>query len=97
MDKYVILPYFGLPDDKECRHCPTVLCRRKPGSNHTEGPVHADSRKMIRRTTLKSGEKKRNYSSKYALTSVVCCSKCQATYRRGAGRIEGKLPMCGVL
>lgn len=45
---------------------------------------------MIRRTTLKSGEKKRNYSSKYALTSVVCCSKCQATYRRVAWKNRGK-------
>lgn len=44
---------------------------------------------MIRRTTLSSGEKKRNYSAKYALTGVVCCSKCQATYRRIAWKNRG--------
>lgn len=39
---------------------------------------------MVRRANLHSGEKrkKRVYSSKYTLSSIVCCSKCGDIYRR---------------
>jgi hypothetical protein len=49
---------------------------------------------MVRRANLHSGEKrkKRVYSSKYALSSIVCCSKCGDIYRRIT---EESVPQCG--
>ena len=47
---------------------------------------------MIRRANLHSGasRKKRVYSSKYALCSIVYCSKCGEIYRRIAWNNRGK-------
>ncbi|HOW23796.1 MAG TPA: recombinase family protein [Sedimentibacter sp.] len=47
---------------------------------------------MIRRANLHSGQerKKRVYSSKYALSSIVYCSKCGDIYRRIAWNNRGK-------
>lgn len=45
---------------------------------------------MIRRSNLKAGKKKRVYSSKYALSSLVFCSKCGDIYRRIAWNNRGK-------
>lgn len=47
---------------------------------------------MLRRSNLHSGtnRKKRVYSSKYALSSIVCCSKCGEIYRRVAWNNHGK-------
>lgn len=47
---------------------------------------------MIRRANLHSGanRKKRIYSSKYALSSIVYCSKCGEIYRRIAWNNRGK-------
>lgn len=47
---------------------------------------------MIRRANLHSGDnrKKRVYSSKYALSSIVYCSKCGEIYRRIAWNNRGK-------
>ena len=47
---------------------------------------------MIRRANLHSGadQKKRVYSSKYALSSLVYCSKCGEIYRRIAWNNRGK-------
>ncbi len=47
---------------------------------------------MVRRANLRSGEtsKKRVYSSKYALSSIVCCSKCGDIYRRIQWNNRGK-------
>jgi RNase P subunit RPR2 len=47
---------------------------------------------MIRRANLHSGanRKKRVYSSKYALSSMVYCSKCGEIYRRIAWNNRGK-------
>lgn len=47
---------------------------------------------MVRRANLHSGEKrkKRVYSSKYALSSIVYCSKCGEIYRRIAWNNRGK-------
>lgn len=47
---------------------------------------------MLRRTNLHSGEnrKKRVYSGKYALSSIVYCSKCGDIYRRVAWNNRGK-------
>ena len=47
---------------------------------------------MVRRANLHSGakEKKRVYSSKYALSSIVYCSKCGDIYRRIAWNNRGK-------
>lgn len=47
---------------------------------------------MVRRANLHSGEKrkKRVYSSKYALSSIVCCSKFGDIYRRIACNNRGK-------
>ncbi|MVX64212.1 recombinase family protein [Clostridium chromiireducens] len=47
---------------------------------------------MIRRANLHSGEnrKKRVYSSKYALSSIVYCPKCGDIYRRIAWNNRGK-------
>ena len=47
---------------------------------------------MVRRTNLHSGEnrKKRVYSSKYALSSIVYCPKCGEIYRRIAWNNRGK-------
>ena len=47
---------------------------------------------MIRRANLHSGVnmKKRVYSSKYALSSIVYCSKCGEIYRRIAWNNRGK-------
>lgn len=48
--------------------------------------------KMVRRANLHSGakRKKRVYSSKYALSSIVYCSKCGDIYRRIAWNDRGK-------
>ncbi|MCI2061409.1 MAG: recombinase family protein [Eubacteriaceae bacterium] len=47
---------------------------------------------MVRRSNLYSGgnRKKRVYSSKYALSGMVCCSKCGEIYRRLAWNNRGK-------
>ena len=47
---------------------------------------------MLRRSNLHSGakRKKRVYSSKYALSSIVYCSKCGDIYRRIAWNNRGK-------
>ncbi len=47
---------------------------------------------MLRRANLHSGKnrKKRVYSSKYALSSIVYCSKCGEIYRRIAWNNRGK-------
>lgn len=47
---------------------------------------------MVRRVNLHSGvkRKKRVYSSKYALSSIVYCSKCGDIYRRFAWNNRGK-------
>ena len=47
---------------------------------------------MVRRANLHSGSerKKRVYSSKYALSSIVCCPKCGDIYRRIAWNNRGK-------
>lgn len=47
---------------------------------------------MLRRANLHSGEnrKKRVYSSKYALSSIIYCSKCGDIYRRIAWNNRGK-------
>lgn len=47
---------------------------------------------MLRRSNLHSGvnRKKRIYSSKYALSSIVYCSKCGEIYRRVAWNNHGK-------
>lgn len=47
---------------------------------------------MVRRANLHSGakRKKRVYSSKYALSSIVYCSKCGDIYRRIAWNNRGK-------
>ena len=47
---------------------------------------------MIRRANLNSGvnRKKRAYSSKYALSSIVYCSMCGEIYRRIAWNNRGK-------
>jgi hypothetical protein len=47
---------------------------------------------MIRRSNLHSGvnQKKRVYSSKYALSGIVYCSKCGDIYRRVAWNNRGK-------
>ncbi len=45
---------------------------------------------MIRRANLKAGKKKRVYSSKYALSSLVFCPKCGDIYRRIAWNNRGK-------
>ena len=45
---------------------------------------------MMRRANMKAGNKKRIYSSKYALSSIVFCSKCGDTYRRLAWNNRGK-------
>lgn len=47
---------------------------------------------MLRRANLHSGEnrKKRVYSSKYALSSIVYCSKCGDIYRRISWNNRGK-------
>ena len=45
---------------------------------------------MIRRANLKAGKKKRVYSSKYALSSLVFCPKCGDIYRRICWNNRGK-------
>lgn len=48
---------------------------------------------LVRRANLRSGEngqKKRIYSSKYALSSLCTCEKCGDVYRRTAWVIRGK-------
>ncbi len=45
---------------------------------------------MVRRANMKAGKKKRVYSSKYALSSLVFCSKCGDIYRRIAWNNRGK-------
>ena len=45
---------------------------------------------MVRRANLRTGEKKRIYSSKYALSSLCTCEKCGDIYRRIAWNNRGK-------
>lgn len=47
---------------------------------------------MQRRAHLRTenGKRKRVYSSKYALSSIVCCGKCGDLYRRVAWKARGK-------
>lgn len=45
---------------------------------------------MVRRANMKAGNKKRVYSSKYALSSLVFCPKCGDIYRRVAWNNRGK-------
>lgn len=45
---------------------------------------------MVRRAHMKAGNKRRVYSSKYALSSMVFCSKCGDIYRRIAWNNRGK-------
>lgn len=45
---------------------------------------------MVRKANMKAGNKKRVYSSKYALSSLVLCSKCNDIYRRIAWYNRGK-------
>jgi len=45
---------------------------------------------MARRGNLNSANKKRVYSSKYALSGIVCCGKCGDIYRRIAWNNRGK-------
>ena len=45
---------------------------------------------MIRRANMKAGKKKRVYSSKDALSSLVFCPKCGDIYRRVAWNNRGK-------
>lgn len=45
---------------------------------------------MVRRGNLNSGNKKRVYSSKYALSGIVYCGKCGDIYRRIAWNNRGK-------
>lgn len=65
--------------------------------NDHEPIIHRDlymqvQEEMLRRANLHSGEKrkKRVYSSKYALSSIVYCSKCGDIYRRIAWNNRGK-------
>lgn len=45
---------------------------------------------MVRRAHMKAGSKRRVYSSKYALSSMVFCSKCGDIYRRIVWNNRGK-------
>lgn len=45
---------------------------------------------MVRRANLRTGKKKRIYSSKYALSSLCTCEKCGDIYRRIAWNNRGK-------
>lgn len=45
---------------------------------------------MVRRANMKAGKKRRVYSSKYALSSLVFCSKCGDIYRRIVWNNRGK-------
>lgn len=45
---------------------------------------------MARRSTMKAGNKRRVFSSRYALSSLVYCSKCGNIYRRVAWNNRGK-------
>ena len=63
--------------------------------NSHEGIIPKDlymqvQEEMVRRANLKAGKKKRVYSSKYALSSLVFCSKCGDIYRRIAWNNRGK-------
>lgn len=44
---------------------------------------------LVRRSSIKTGEKKRSYSSKYALSSRVFCAHCGDIYRRIAWNNRG--------
>ena len=63
--------------------------------NSHEGIIPKDlymqvQEEMVRRANLKAGKKKRVYSSKYALSSLVFCSKCGDIYRRIAWNNRSK-------
>lgn len=63
--------------------------------NSHEGIIPKDlfmqvQEEMIRRANLKAGKKKRVYSSKYALSSLVFCPKCGDIYRRICWNNRGK-------
>ena len=63
--------------------------------NSHEGIVPKDlfmqvQEEIARRANMKTGKKRRVYSSKYALSSVVFCSKCGDIYRRIAWNNRGK-------
>ena len=67
--------------------------------NSHEAIIHRDlymqvQEEMLRRVNLHSGadRKKRVYSSKYALSSIVYCPKCDDIYRRIACNNRGKRP-----
>lgn len=55
--------------------------------NSHEGIIPKDlfmqvQEELVRRSKMRAGKKKRVYSSKYALSSIVFCSKCGDIYRR---------------
>ena len=63
--------------------------------NSHEGIIPKDlfmqvQEEMIRRANLKAGKKKRVYSSRYALSSLVFCPKCGDIYRRICWNNRGK-------
>lgn len=63
--------------------------------NSHEGIIPKDlfmqvQEEMIRRANMRAGKKRRVYSSKYALSSLVFCSKCGDIYRRIAWNNRGK-------
>lgn len=63
--------------------------------NSHEGIIPKDlymqvQEEMTRRSNMKAGKKKRIYSSKYALSSLVFCPKCGDIYRRIAWNNRGK-------
>lgn len=63
--------------------------------NSHEGIIPRDlfmqvQEEMTRRTHMNAGSKKRVYSSKYALSSIVYCSKCGDIYRRIVWNNRGK-------
>lgn len=63
--------------------------------NSHEGIIPKDlymqvQEEMARRANMKAGKKRRVYSSKYALSSLVFCPKCGDIYRRVAWNNRGK-------
>ena len=64
----------------------------KDVTGQNDEPYMQVQEEMLRRANLHSGEKrkKRVYSSKYALSSIVYCSKCGDIYRRIAWNNRGK-------
>lgn len=63
--------------------------------NSHEGIIPKDlfmqvQEELVRRANMRAGKKKRVYSSKYALSSIVFCSKCGDIYRRIAWNNRSK-------